>query len=112
MARSKAGAGGTLEFERPIAALQEEIAELKKAQEAGKSDVAKELRAAEERVAALTREIFRQLTPWQRVQLARHPNRPLVANYLELMCTDVTELHGDRAFGDDPAIVTALARIA
>jgi acetyl-CoA carboxylase carboxyl transferase subunit alpha len=112
MARSKAGAGATLEFERPIAALQEEIAELRKAQEAGKSDVAKELRAAEERVAALTREIYGQLTPWQRVQLARHPNRPLVSHYLDLMFTDVTELHGDRAFGDDPAIVTALARIA
>jgi len=112
MARSKAGAGGTLPFERPIAELDEEIRELKKAQEAGKSDVAKELRAAEERLAALTREIFGQLTPWQRVQLARHPNRPLTNHYLDLMFTDVMELHGDRAFGDDPAVVTALARIA
>jgi acetyl-CoA carboxylase carboxyl transferase subunit alpha len=111
MARSKAGAGGTLPFERPIAELDEEIRELRKAQEAGKSDVAKELRAAEERLAALTREIFGQLTPWQRVQLARHPNRPLTNHYLDLMFTDVMELHGDRAFGDDPAVVTALARI-
>jgi len=111
MARSKAGAGGTLSFERPIAELDDEIRELKKAQEDGRAEVAKELRVAEERLAALTREIFRQLTPWQRVQLARHPNRPLVNHYLDLMFTDVTELHGDRAFGDDPAVVTALARI-
>src|SRR5205809_780160 len=72
MARSKAGAGATLSFERPIAELEEEIRELKKAQEAGTTDVSKELRAVEERTAALMREIFSQLTPWQRVQLARH----------------------------------------
>ena len=111
MARSKAGAGGTLSFERPIAALEEEIRELRRVQESGKSDVTKELRVAEERAEALTREIFSQLTPWQRVQLARHPNRPLVSHYLDLIFTDVTELHGDRYFRDDPAIVTALARI-
>jgi acetyl-CoA carboxylase carboxyl transferase subunit alpha len=112
MARSKAGAGATLSFERPIAELEEEIKELKKAQEDGKADVAKELRVAETRLASLMREIFSQLTPWQRVQLARHPNRPLVNHLLDLMFTDVTELHGDRLFGDDPAVVTALARIA
>jgi acetyl-CoA carboxylase carboxyl transferase subunit alpha len=112
MARSKAGAGATLSFERPIAELEDEIRELRKAQESGKSDVVKELRVAEERLAALMREIFSQLTPWQRVQLARHPNRPLVNHFLDLMFTDVTELHGDRLFGDDPAVVTALARIA
>jgi len=110
MARSKAGAGATLSFERPIAELEEEIRELRKAQEAGKSDVVKELRVAEERLASLMREIFSQLTPWQRVQLARHPNRPLVNHFLDLMFTDVTELHGDRLFGDDPAIVAGLAR--
>ena len=111
MARSKAGAGATLSFERPIAEIEEEIRELKNVQQSGQADVTKELRAAEERAAALMREIFSQLAPWQRVQLARHANRPLVNYYLERMFTDVTELHGDRAFGDDPAIVTALARI-
>src|SRR5689334_5088950 len=111
MARSKAGAGGTLSFERPIAELEEEIAELRKAHESGKSDVGKELRVAEQRLEALMREIFLQLTPWQRVQLARHPNRPIVNHYLDLLFTDVMELHGDRYFRDDPAIVTALARI-
>jgi acetyl-CoA carboxylase carboxyl transferase subunit alpha len=111
MTRSKAGAGATLSFERPIAELEDEIRELRRAQESGKSDVAKELRAAEDRASALMREIFSQLTPWQRVQLARHPNRPLTNHYLDLMFTDVTELHGDRLFGDDPAIVTAFARI-
>jgi hypothetical protein len=73
--------------------------------------VSKELRVAEQRLEALMREIFTQITPWQRVQLARHPNRPIVNHYLELLFTDVTELHGDRYFRDDPAIVTALARI-
>jgi acetyl-CoA carboxylase carboxyl transferase subunit alpha len=111
MARSKAGAGATLSFERPIAEIEEEIRELRSVQQSGKADVTKELRAAEERAAALMREIFSQLAPWQRVQLARHANRPLVNYYLDRMFTDVTELHGDRAFGDDPAIVTALARI-
>jgi acetyl-CoA carboxylase carboxyl transferase subunit alpha len=111
MARSKAGSGGALAFERPILDVIEEVAGLRKAQEAGKVDVSRELRAAEDRAAALTREIFSQLTPWQRVQLARHANRPLVNHYLELLFTELTELHGDRYFGDDPAIVTALARI-
>jgi acetyl-CoA carboxylase carboxyl transferase subunit alpha len=110
MARSKAGAGGTLTFERPIAELEDQVKELRAAL-AGGQDVGKELRAAEERLEALTREIFQQLTPWQRVQLARHPNRPLTNHYLDLMFSDVVELHGDRLFGDDPAVVTALARI-
>ncbi len=110
MARSKGGSG--LPFEKPILAVLEEVASLRRNHDSGKADLTIEIREAEERAEALTREIFARLSPWERVQLARHPNRPYAADYLELMCDDVVELHGDRGFADDPAILTALARIS
>ena len=109
MARSKGGSG--LPFEKPIVEVLEELEKLKATHADGKSDLSSEIRTAEERAEALTREIFSRLSAWERVQLARHPNRPLVADYVELMCDDAMELHGDRGVADDPAILTALARI-
>jgi acetyl-CoA carboxylase carboxyl transferase subunit alpha len=111
MARSKAGASSALPFERPILEVLEEVERMRRTAAEGKTDLSREIREAELRAEALTREIFSRLSPWERVQLARHPSRPLTADYAERMFTDVLELHGDRRFGDDPAILTALARI-
>ncbi len=109
MARSKAGSAAALPFERPILEVLEEVEELRKTQTEGKADVAREIRDAEERAEALTREIFSRLSPWERVQLARHVNRPLTTDYVAAMCSDFIELHGDRRYGDDLAILTGFA---
>jgi acetyl-CoA carboxylase carboxyl transferase subunit alpha len=109
MARSKGGSG--LPFEKPIVEVLEELDQLRITHADGDTDLTAEIRAAEERAQNLTREIFSRLSAWERVQLARHPNRPLVADYIEMMCEDAVELHGDRGYADDPAIVTSLARL-
>src|SRR5438034_999406 len=71
---------------------------------------AAELRRLEDKVARLARELFQDLTPWQRVQISRHPRRPFFSDYLERVFDDFVELHGDRTFGDDAAVVGGLAR--
>ncbi len=106
MARSKG-----LAFERPILEQLDEVDRLRRAQGESEADLSAEIREAEARAQALTREIFARLSPWERVQLARHVDRPQVADYVESMFTDVVELHGDRGFADDHAILTALARL-
>jgi acetyl-CoA carboxylase carboxyl transferase subunit alpha len=111
MSRSKAGASGELPFERPLRELEEQLETRRAAHAAGKEDLAKEIRALEETLAAETRRIFSGLTPWERIALARHPLRPLASDYQDRMFTDFVELHGDRRFGDDAAIVTGFGRI-
>lgn len=100
-----------LDFEQPIRALQEKITELKRIAETQKIDLSEEIRGLEERADRLTQEIFASLTPWQRVLLARHPQRPLAEDYMKAFCTEVVELHGDRCFRDDKAILTAFATV-
>lgn len=99
-----------LEFEKPLVELEERIRELKVY---GVRDVGfeGELGRLEERVEDLQREIYGQLTVWQKVQLSRHPDRPYFLDYVERLFDDVVELHGDRVFGDDPAIVAGFARL-
>lgn len=100
----------TLDFERPLLELERQIEELKRV--AGdKVDVSKELRPLEEQLADLRAEIYKNLTPMQRVQVARHPRRPYTLDYLSTVFTDFVELHGDRLFRDDPAIVAGWARL-
>lgn len=100
----------TLDFERPLLELERQIEELKRV--AGdKVDVSKELRPLEEQLADLRAEIYKNLTPMQRVQVARHPRRPYTLDYLNTVFTDFVELHGDRLFRDDPAIVAGWARL-
>lgn len=111
MARSKGGSGADLPFEKPIAEILAELEGLRKSHADGRPELAPEIRALEARMEAMTREIFSRLSPWERVQLARHARRPLVTDYADRMLTDSMELHGDRRFGDDPAILTALGRI-
>ena len=100
----------TLDFERPLLELERQIEEMKRV--AGdKVDVAKELRPLEEKLTALRAEIYKSLTPMQRVQVARHPRRPYPLDYITAVFTDYVELHGDRLFRDDPAIIGGWARL-
>ena len=98
-----------LAFEKPILELERRIAELKETAKATGVDLEAEIRLLEERLARLRKETYENLTPWQRVQLARAPGRPTTLDVLEKAFQDFIELHGDRAFADDPAIVGGLA---
>ncbi len=97
-----------LEFEKPLKALEERIEKLLKASSEKKS-VSRLIRILQTRLAKHEQEIFGSLTPWQQTQIARHPQRPSMLHYLEYMCQDFLELHGDRTFGDDKAIVGGFA---
>jgi acetyl-CoA carboxylase carboxyl transferase subunit alpha len=99
------------EFEKPIVALEKRLGELRELAKSESVDFAPEIKALETKVEALIDEIYSRLTPWQRVQLSRHPNRPYALDYIGLIFDEFTELHGDRLFGDDPALVTGLARL-
>ena len=100
-----------LPFEKPIAALDTRIEELKKQVEEGEKRLEKALKKLTAERDALQKEVFDNLTRWQRVQLARHPQRPYTLDYLQAMCPDFVELHGDRKAGDDPAIVGGLGTL-
>ena len=100
-----------LEFEKPLVELEKRIDELKKTADDGRLSVAAELAPLEKRLAELRTEIYRGLSPLQRVQVARSPRRPFTLDYVRLAFTDWIELHGDRAFHDDPAIVGGWARL-
>ena len=98
-----------LDFEKPVLELEQRIQELREQADAQGLGAAGELDELERKAEALRREIYASLTPYQRVQLARHPRRPYTLDYLERCFTDFAELHGDRHFGDDPAIVAGPA---
>jgi acetyl-CoA carboxylase carboxyl transferase subunit alpha len=98
-----------LDFEQPLVELETRVRELKALSDEG-GRVDKELKKLEERSDRLSREIYGELSIWQRVQLSRHPDRPYFLDYAERLFEDLLELHGDRAFGDDPAVVAGFAR--
>jgi acetyl-CoA carboxylase carboxyl transferase subunit alpha len=100
-----------LDFEQPIAELEAKIAELGHVSSDSKVNIAEEISRLQKKSRQLTTTIFASLTPWQITQLARHPHRPYTLDYVKLICDEFTELHGDRMFGDDAAIVGGLARI-
>lgn len=100
-----------LEFEKPLVDLEEKLGELRAFQaEDGTVDLSEQIGALEVRVETLRNSIYRSLTRWQRVQLARHPNRPYTLDYIGSLTTNFRELHGDRLFGDDRALVGGFAR--
>src|SRR5687767_4182012 len=101
-----------LPFEEPLAKLEQQIQELEALQAAKGLDYTKELRHLRTNYTSLLRKTYDKLSPWETVQLARHPQRPQFKDYLELICREFRELHGDRHFGDDPAIRCGLARLA
>jgi len=101
----------TLDFERPLLELERQIEELKRVAADAATDVASEIAPLERKLAELRADIYQALTPMQRVQVARHPKRPYTLDYLRLVFTDFAELHGDRLYRDDPAIVGGWARL-
>lgn len=100
-----------LDFEKPILELERKIEELKGLTETEKIDLSSEIKHLTQRLEKLKREIFENLTAWQRVQIARHPQRPYTLDYIDLIMKDFIELHGDRLFADDKAMITGLARL-
>jgi acetyl-CoA carboxylase carboxyl transferase subunit alpha len=101
----------TLEFEKPIAELERQIDELKKLAGERQMSVAAEIAPLEQKLAVMRQEVYRNLTPYQRVQVARNSKRPFTSDYIRLAFTDFIELHGDRAFREDPAIIGGWARL-
>jgi acetyl-CoA carboxylase carboxyl transferase subunit alpha len=99
-----------LEFEQPIAELEGKIEELRYVQDDSALDISEEIDRLQQKNQSLTKEIYSKLNAWQISQVARHPQRPYTLDYIQGMFTDFEELHGDRAFADDPAIVGGLAR--
>jgi len=99
------------DFLSPLVELETKIAELEQLGESTGMDMAGEIRSFREKLTAETRRTFATLTPWQRVQLSRHPQRPQTSDYIDYLVEDFVPLSGDRAFGDDEAIITGLGRI-
>src|ERR1700735_3316769 len=98
-----------LDFERPIAELEAKIEELRLVGSDSEINIQDEITRLETKAKDLTESIFRSLTAWQIVQLARHPKRPYTLDYIPKIFTDFDELHGDRSFSDDKAIVSGIA---
>ena len=100
-----------LEFEKPLAAFERQIQELEAQQAQKHIDYTQELRQLRTNYTGLLRKTYDNLSAWETVQVARHPQRPLFKDYVEMICREFREIHGDRHFGDDPAIKCGLARI-
>jgi len=99
-----------LEFERPIEKIEKEIEYLQERKKRDFVDTQLEITKLQQQLVDKTKEIFFNLTPWQKVQLARHPNRPRTLDYIQKIFEEFIELHGDRIYGDDPAIVSGIGK--
>jgi len=100
-----------LDFEKPVAELESKLAELKKLADTTQVDVSEAVSKLENSIIQLRKDTAQNLTRWQRVQLSRHPDRPYTLDYIELMCEEFIELHGDRTVRDDPAMVGGFCNI-
>lgn len=100
-----------LDFEKPIKDLYDQIEQLKSTAEKNKVDLSTSIKQLEEKILEKKQEITKGLTSWQKVQLSRHPDRPYTLSYIEKICTDFVEMHGDRNFKDDKAIVGGFGKI-
>jgi len=109
MPASRYGSG--LDFELPILELEAKIEELRSFSQSTDVDLSDQIERLRDRCNEKKKAIFSKLSPWQRVQLARHPDRPLATDYVQMFVDGFVELHGDRAFGDDPSILTGLGTI-
>ena len=98
-----------LEFEKPISDLENKIEKLRGSGDIGK-DIESEISKLSSQIEKLTKEVYSNLSIWQKVQVARHPHRPHFSDYIENIFSDFDELHGDRVFGEDKAIIGGLAR--
>lgn len=100
----------SLEFEKPIITLEKKLQDLRDLEKQEKVNLSKEIKVLEAKVIQLIDDIFAKLTPWEKVQLSRHPNRPHASDYIENLFPTFDELHGDRGFGDDRALVAGFAQ--
>ena len=100
-----------LDFEKPILELERKIEELKHFTSDKKIDLSSETKHLEEKLEQLKSQTYQNLSPWQRVQIARHPNRPYTLDYIGMIMSDFIEIHGDRLFADDKALLCGLAKI-
>jgi acetyl-CoA carboxylase carboxyl transferase subunit alpha len=100
-----------MEFERPLVELEDKLVELKRLDIAATPELADEIAELEAEIERLRETLYAALSPWEKVQVSRHPERPKTQDYVEMLFDDVIELHGDRVFGDDEAILTALATL-
>lgn len=101
----------TLEFERPVSELENQIRELKEASAKRNVDMSHELEALQTKVDRMLEEIYVKLSPWERTQLSRHPQRPHAIDYIEKIVEEFHEVHGDRRFSDDPSMITGFGYI-
>ena len=99
-----------LPFEKPLVEIEEQMDELKRLAARENLDLSDQIARLEERKHHLMEQIFQELTPWEKVQMARHPKRPYTLDYIGALCSEWVELHGDRAYGDDGAIVAGFGR--
>ena len=95
----------TFDFEKPLADLQQQIDKIKQVEEKTKVDMSATLNELQDKFETAKHDVYNNLSGWQKVQISRHPDRPYTLQYIELMCDDFIELHGDRNFGDDKAII-------
>ncbi len=107
----KCVANGVFEWEKPLVELEKRIAELQSFTQEKAIDFSEEIKTLERKAESLRREIYANITPWQRVQMARHKDRPTTLDYIEMIFDDFMELHGDRTVRDDAAIVGGLASL-
>jgi len=103
--------GYALPFEKPVVELRNKLEELRKASEGHEVDMTQEVERIQKKIRETQEKIYSNLTPWQQVQIARHPTRPYPKDYIDAISTDFTELHGDRLFADDRAIIGGIAQI-
>ncbi len=112
---SAAGSNGfapALDFEKPLAKMEQEIQRLEAIQAESGRDYSDVIRNIREQLETALKQAYENLTPWENVLVARHPRRPLLRDYIRMLCQDFCELHGDKLFGDDKAIVCGFARLA
>ncbi|MDP8266499.1 MAG: acetyl-CoA carboxylase carboxyltransferase subunit alpha [Candidatus Aceula meridiana] len=100
-----------LDFEKPIGKLEDKINELKSFNSEEKANLNPEIKKLEEKLGKLKKQVYGDLSPWQRIQIARHSDRPYTLDYIRLILNNFIELHGDRLFSDDPALIAGLATI-
>lgn len=98
----------TFDFEKPIADLQTQIEKVHQVAEKTKVDMSATIRELEEKLAETTVDVYKNMTGWQKVQMSRHPERPQTFDYVDMICDDFVELHGDRTVKDDKAIIGGL----
>ena len=99
----------TLDFEKPLIALQEQLEQLKKLSQANGVSMDNEIAAIELKIKETKENIYAHLTAWQKIKIARHPQRPYALDYIRMLFSDFQELHGDRRFGDDQALIGGTA---